>query len=312
MKNFGDLKIGLVLSGGGAKGAYEAGVFKAIWDLDLFDNIRVISGTSIGSVNALLFAMKDKEVITNSWNSISYSRFMSIEPREGNRINKIIETVKNINIQERLLDRFRKMDKGLFSQIGVRDFLEEYVDINYINQRDVDIYSCAYNIDKSEPEYFKLNDYEEEDIINIVLASCAIPFVFKPVYINGMRYADGGINSPEYLKNNADNVPIKPLKNYNCDLIIVIHLSYKNNNCDKSGFDESKIIEIYPSNPLEYIKGIGSLMISPKMLIEGMDLGYRDFITAVAPIIINILKNKSFDEHIKRNKERNKNILENQ
>lgn len=312
MKDFKDFKIGLVLSGGGAKGAYEAGVFKAIWDLDLFDNIRVISGTSIGSVNALLFAMKDKEVITNSWNSISYSRFMSIESKEGSKINKIIETIKSINVQERLVDQFRKIDKGLFSQIGVREFLEEYVDINYINERDVDIYSCAYNIDKGEPEYFKLNDYEEEDIINIVLASCAIPFVFKPVYINGMRYADGGINSPEYLKNNVDNVPIKPLLNYDCDLVIVIHLSYKNNNCDKRGLDENKVIEIYPSNSLEHIGGIGSLMIVSKMLVEDMELGYRDFITAVAPIIINVLKGKKFDEHIKRNNERNKNILKSQ
>lgn len=304
LKDFKDFKIGLVLSGGGAKGAYEAGVFKAIWDLDLFDNIRVISGTSIGSVNALLFAMKDKEVITNSWNSISYSRFMSMEQGEGSKINRIIDTIKNINIQERLLDQFRKIDKGLFSQIGVREFLEEYIDINYINKRDVDIYSCAYNIDKGEPEYFKLNDYEEEDIINIVLASCAIPFVFKPVYINGMRYADGGINSPEYQKNNVDNVPIKPLLNYDCDLIIVIHLSNKDNNCDKKGFDENKIIEIYPSDSLEYISGIGGLMISPKMLVESMDLGYRDFIITIAPIIINILKGKSFEEYIKETRKK--------
>mgnify|MGYP002514604438 CR=1 FL=1 len=34
------LKVGLVLAGGGAKGAYQAGVIRALWDLDLIDNIQ--------------------------------------------------------------------------------------------------------------------------------------------------------------------------------------------------------------------------------------------------------------------------------
>ena len=43
------LKVGLVLAGGGAKGAYQAGVIRALWDLDLIDNIDVVSGVSIGT-----------------------------------------------------------------------------------------------------------------------------------------------------------------------------------------------------------------------------------------------------------------------
>ena len=35
-----NLKVGLVLAGGGAKGAYQAGVIRALWDLDLINNIR--------------------------------------------------------------------------------------------------------------------------------------------------------------------------------------------------------------------------------------------------------------------------------
>ena len=45
-------------------------------------------------------------------------------------------------------------------------------------------------------------------------------------------------------KNNIDNIPIAPLKNYDCDLIIVVGLSNKDR-LNKEGFDKNKIIEIY-------------------------------------------------------------------
>lgn len=48
--------LGLVLSGGGAKGAYEVGVWQALHDAGLVTNVAAVSGTSIGAVNAALFA----------------------------------------------------------------------------------------------------------------------------------------------------------------------------------------------------------------------------------------------------------------
>lgn len=48
-----NLKVGLVLAGGGAKGAYQAGVIRALWDVDLINNIEVVSGVSIGTLNAI-------------------------------------------------------------------------------------------------------------------------------------------------------------------------------------------------------------------------------------------------------------------
>ena len=53
------MKIGLVLSGGGGKGAYELGVWKALVDLGVSEYISVFSGASIGAFNSILFAMND-------------------------------------------------------------------------------------------------------------------------------------------------------------------------------------------------------------------------------------------------------------
>ena len=49
------MKIGLVLAGGGARGAYQIGVWKALIELGIDKYIKVVSGTSIGAVNAMLF-----------------------------------------------------------------------------------------------------------------------------------------------------------------------------------------------------------------------------------------------------------------
>ena len=64
----GNDSIGLVLSGGGAKGAFQAGVWKAMCELGLADRVSVISGTSAGAINAAAFAaLRDPEKICRFW-----------------------------------------------------------------------------------------------------------------------------------------------------------------------------------------------------------------------------------------------------
>ena len=52
-------KIGLAFSGGGGKGPYQIGVWRAMQELGLADSINAVSGTSVGALNAVLFAQKD-------------------------------------------------------------------------------------------------------------------------------------------------------------------------------------------------------------------------------------------------------------
>ena len=53
------MKIGLVLAGGGARGAYQIGIWKALRELNIDKHISVVSGTSIGALNAILFMQGD-------------------------------------------------------------------------------------------------------------------------------------------------------------------------------------------------------------------------------------------------------------
>lgn len=60
-------KIGLCLSGGGAKGAYQVGVWKALQEYDYIKNIVAISGTSVGALNAALFTCNEQQKIEVLW-----------------------------------------------------------------------------------------------------------------------------------------------------------------------------------------------------------------------------------------------------
>lgn len=304
--NLSNMKVGLVLAGGGAKGAYEVGVYKALRELDIVENIKVISGTSIGSINALFFAMDDPKVIKGSWNSLNYSDFLlNQESTRLSSISSLLEKIRSINSESSLFEQIRLSDIGLLSQSGIRKFIEKNIDISIIENCSKKLYANAYNVDKERPEYFKLNGCSKDEIIDRVLASCAVPHMFKPIIIEGTRYADGGIHSPLYSKSNVDNVPIFPLKGYNLDMIIVVHLSYKNS-IDRGGFEDTKIVEIYPSSPLEIFTGMGTININKNNINHNMELGYRDAMVILAPMIINILKGIEIDELIERNNERNK------
>lgn len=308
IKGLLDLKIGLVLAGGGAKGAYETGVFKALWELDLVKQINIISGTSIGAVNGLLLAMNDENTCNSSWSNLSYSRF--IFSQENTRKKKVAELLSRVKLgnDQGIIEQLKGGDIALFSQRGVERFIEEYVDMRVIRNSGKRIYACAYNIDEERPEYFCLNDYDEEDMKNIVLASCAIPYVFKPIIFRNHRYADGGINVYSRLRYNADNVPIAPLKKHRCDIIIVVHLSHKNF-IDTRGFEGKNIVEIYPSTSLEFINGIGTINMQKSTLSQNIELGYRDAMVILAPMVIDLMKGQSIERVIRKNNLNNKNLL---
>ncbi|MCE9656853.1 MAG: patatin-like phospholipase family protein [Clostridium celatum] len=304
-----DLNIGLVLAGGGAKGAYEAGVFKALWELDIIRRISVVSGVSIGTINGLMLSMNDGSIMDKSWSNIRYSRFINNENTVRDlKIKEFIKKTANGENQLSLLQSFKRNDIGLLSQSGIKSFIEDYVDFQIIRDSKKLLYACAYNIDLEEPEYFKLNDYDDEDILNICIASCAVPYLFKPIKIGKYRYADGGVNNPKYINQNADNVPIKPLKTHNCDIIIVVHLAF-NQPINREGFENTHIIEIYPSMQLELINGIGTVNIRQNVLSQHIELGYRDALTILAPMIIDMLKGKPLEKLIKKHEEYNKELL---
>ena len=152
-------EIGLVLSGGGARGIAHIGVLKALNELNIHPTI--ISGTSAGSIIGVLYAMglSSQEMINFVGHS-SLWKFFRFEWSAGG--------LSNLNyLKERLI------------QIGIPPNFED------LQKK---LYVTATNLTKGKTEIF-----HEGPLLETILASCSIPLVFKPLIINGDRYADGGI-----------------------------------------------------------------------------------------------------------------------
>lgn len=80
MKDFSNEEWGLVLNGGGGKGSYQIGVFKALFEHHINDCIIAVSGTSSGALNSVLFANGDLNVAVNAWQDITPKSFLQVSP----------------------------------------------------------------------------------------------------------------------------------------------------------------------------------------------------------------------------------------
>ena len=256
-------KIGLCLAGGGARGAYQIGVAKRLEELGLLNKIQAFSGTSIGSVNAVLLSTKKVDEAYQLWCDIS--------PDEIKKTEGIFSRLRNEKIQI--------IENGIFSIEALRDRLWKNIDFKLIKQKEVFVTlseagsenDSLFGLIKSGYDHFVkkeqkavynlLKDYEDQDIVNMVLASCSIPIVFPGVTLHDKLYYDGGL---------YDNVPIMPLVNANCDTIIVIHL-HLFDKINKDKFPGVNIIEI------RHKHNLGSLLkFDPNHSETLYQLGYDD------------------------------------
>lgn len=237
-------KIGLVLGGGGGKGAYQIGVWKALKEYKIDKYITYVSGTSIGSLNSLLFLNGDLDNAINVWSNIT---------RETALTKK---SVKDILFK-----------KSLYSRDGFIDLAEKNVDFDKVSNSKVKFFVTATPVSKNvegAPTNFCLNGKSKEDILKCVLASSAIPVIFEPVVINGIKYRDG------YM---VDNNPVGVLKEQGCKLIFVVPL--KEYSTAHEFADETTTVVDFVSPYNDYGIVDGTLDFVSERAIMRMNHGYE-------------------------------------
>lgn len=284
------MKIGLVLAGGGGKGAYELGVWKALDELKLTKYITVFSGTSIGAFNSVLFAMNDMKKADELWEEVTMDKLVPISKSE--LIKRGIGLYiggKNLQLAKKFLNY--KLEHGAIANDGAIEVVEKYLDFNKIKENNKICYAACTKLSDFSAKYFKINDFDEETGKKIVLASASLPLIYDCTEVLGEKYIDGGI---------ADNIPIHPVYGENCNIIIVVLLS-KEAQVDRTLYPNSKLIVISPENLDENtITGILNLNTDAKRIriIEG----YNDTINKLEPI-------KELFEYISKEEEERKNPI---
>ena len=280
------MKIGLVLAGGGGKGAYELGVWKALKELNLAQYISVFSGTSIGAFNSVLFAMDDMKKADELWEEVTMDKLVPIS--KGELIKRGIGLYiggKNLQLAKKFLTD--KLEYGAIGNDGAVEVLEKYLDFNKIKENNKICYAACTKLPDLNAKYFRINDYDEEIGKKIVLASASLPLIYESTEVLGEKYIDGGI---------ADNVPIQPVYGEKCDIIIVVLLS-KEVQIDRSLYPNSKLIIISPENLVENTL-TGTLNLDTDAKRVRISEGYNDTINKLEPIVelINYINLKEEEE----------------
>lgn len=271
------MEIGLVLAGGGGKGSYQIGVWKALIELGIYKNITAISGTSIGALNTALFVNGDIDTAENVWHNISFDKILTFNGQNlmlGNKDLKIeskdleylIQKINSYDIfEKKSFLSWPNISKGIFSRQGLIDIIDENLNLCNISNSKILAVSVCTSMPWILPKYFILNNQSDKKIQSILLASSAFPIAFGFEKIDGNSYVDGGL---------TDNIPINILYIHGYSNIIVVHLNFQHN-IDKSKYINSNIIEIKPSKDLGNII-TGTFDFDKNNAIARIELGYND------------------------------------
>ncbi len=247
-------KYGLVLSGGGGKGAYEVGVWKAFIDYGIAPKIRAVSGTSVGGLNSALFAIRPYDEIERIWLNIVPSKLTqndALISQDG--LNDILSSIPLVKLKELT-----------FPQVYVTTVRNRFILAKLI---------------KSKPGQYatRFNLNSEESVLQIkkkLLATSAFPVLCPSVKLaDGFEYSDGGNEAV-----GGDNTPIDPIVDNHSDIdkIFVVYLAHEPARKVKEiDYDTKTIIQIVPSIELGGIfEGTANFTSSRiKLLIK---YGYED------------------------------------
>ena len=254
--------LGLVLSGGGAKGAYQAGVWKALVEMGIDERVTAISGTSVGAINAAAFAsIRDPERIRKIW----HQRISSVVSPNF----KALSPIEVLTAIERWLDGKQFPIQGILDRDCVSKILSDELPISWpedspaIHATSLETRGASFGeLDRSSYKkvHFRIDqEIDSDKRIKEVLASCAIPWCYSPVEIDGKRYVDGGWNAM-----GGENTPVQPILKNHPEIRTIIVVRCNSRDIEPEGIklprhSVVRLVEIRPSKPLSGIFDIGNL-----------------------------------------------------
>lgn len=308
-------KFGLVLAGGGAKGAYQAGALKYLAELGLVP--QIIAGTSIGALNGAVLASHTPfpeavSQLSQMWQQLGESSIL--RPNTGTVwqtfsyaaqtfVPTLREWLLNFLVEEGLI----KDRSAVFDPAPIEELLKESVNpANFSTGIELWVtvfpslkipglgYDWLIDLVRArtgtDAHWLRVQDFtDDETIYNLLLASAAIPLAFPSRKVNGKAYVDGAL---------ADNVPLKALAARGCTHAIVIHLG-NGTAWSRHDFPEQTILEIRPEKPIDssdrlLIGSISSLLdFSCDRLYELQQHGYADAERCLEPIIQTLIATKN-------------------
>ncbi len=250
------MKRGIAFSGGGLRGAYQVGAYKAF--LDAHKKIDGFVGTSIGSFNAAMCASDNFKKLYNFWYNDDLGKILGFSEKLVNKsnnndydlemLNEILNNIKSIVV-----------NKGI-STINLKKKLEEFnigSDL-YTSNKDFGLVTVRFNDFK--PIYLFKEEIPKNKLNEYIIASCFLPVFKFEKMIDDSYYLDGGFH---------DYIPANSLLEKGYDQVYVVDLEAIG--IKRPYIDKKKVVVIKPSRKL------GSIFDFKKNDIRNnIKMGYYD------------------------------------
>lgn len=299
--------FGLVLTGGGAKGAYHAGALKYLAELGI--EPQIIAGTSIGALNGAVLSshgsfQQGVRRLNELWEQLGTAPIL--RPNTGALLHTIsyaaqtfVPTLRGWMLHFLVSEGIVKDRTAIFDPEPIEQLLYEVVNPAQL-QRGIELWVTVFPSLKipglgydwlidfvrartgTDAHWLCVQDLTDEEVIyNLLLASAALPLAFPSREVNGKAYVDGGL---------ADNVPLRALAARGITSAIVIHLQ-NGSVWNRYDFPDQTIIEIRPEQRIN--KSDTSLIglvdswldFSAERIAELKQRGYEDAKRCLTPII---------------------------
>ena len=252
-------EYGIVLEGGGARGAYQIGVWKALREAGM--KIKGVAGTSVGALNGALICMDDLGKAEEIWGNMTYSTVFNVDDSMIGKLKKF--GVRSMKVTDAAAE-FRRLfsDRGL-DIAPLKKLLEETVDEERIRRSPRDFCAASFSVTDRKEEDFDVKAAPPGTMKNILMASAYFPG-FKQEKLGGKTYLDGG---------SVNNVPVDLLTDRGYKDIIVIRLY--GIGVDRRRFmDIPEDVTVHEIAPRRNLGGI--LEFDSARTRKNMKLGYFD------------------------------------
>ena len=196
-----------MLDGGGARGAYQIGAWKALREAGV--KVNAVAGTSVGALNGAFICMDDVEKAEKVWSEITFSKVMDVDDIWMERLFR-----KENTLTEVLREIWKTLADGGVDVTPLRRLIHENVDEKKIRQSGIEFCLMTFSVSDMKELDLSIEDIPEGMLEDFLLASAYL-VGFKNEKLHGKTYIDGGV---------INNVPMGALVDRGYENIIQIRI----------------------------------------------------------------------------------------
>ena len=164
----------IVLSGGGGRGSYQVGVWKALRKLNY--DYKIVTGSSVGAINGLMMTQKSFYKSWFLWQRITFKKMYGVDFNESFYIEYAKNIIKSGGMET------KELEKMLRKVYNKKRFFSSPINFGIV----------TFNVSKLKPYVLTKEEMKDKDVCKYVLASATCFPAFQMTDIDGDKYIDGG------------------------------------------------------------------------------------------------------------------------